>query len=258
MNREFPRTWIFGLAWAFLLSVPSLWAQSDETNASPDLENAAKQELDETNRFREEEKLPGLAGNPKLQAAAREFAEFLAKSDKFSHDADDRQPSDRVKAQSYEFCGLAENIAYEFSSTGFAANELAGRFVEGWKKSPGHRKNMLDPDMTEIGIGVAKSAASGKYYAVQVFARPISAMIDFQIKNDSGEAVEYQVGDDRYTLEPRYTQTHQLCRSERLHLVGKEGEPEPKSFEPAKGDRFTIEKDDGKLAMRKVEKSPAK
>jgi uncharacterized protein YkwD len=38
-------------------------------------------------------------------------------------------------------------------------------------KSPGHRKNMLSPAYTRLGIGVAKDA-SGHTWTVQVFGRP--------------------------------------------------------------------------------------
>ena len=41
------------------------------------------------------------------------------------------------------------------NSSGFTPKELADGFLEGWKQSPGHRKNMLDPDVTQIGVGVA-------------------------------------------------------------------------------------------------------
>ena len=41
--------------------------------------------------------------------------------------------------------------------------------VDGWMTSPGHRRNMLDPNYTHVGIGVA---ARGKdCYATQIFAQ---------------------------------------------------------------------------------------
>ena len=44
--------------------------------------------------------------------------------------------------------------------------------VEGWERSAAHRKNMLDRDATEIGVAVAHSPRTGRYYGVQVFGRP--------------------------------------------------------------------------------------
>jgi len=43
--------------------------------------------------------------------------------------------------------------------------------MDGWRKSSGHRANMLGKDYTEMGAGVAQSK-SGKWYFVQVFGKP--------------------------------------------------------------------------------------
>ena len=40
--------------------------------------------------------------------------------------------------------------------------------VDGWMTSPGHRRNILDPNYTHIGVGVA--AREKNCYATQVFA----------------------------------------------------------------------------------------
>ena len=135
--------------------------------------------MEGTNEFRKEEGRAELKSQPQLVATARDFADFLARTDKFSHEADGSDPSERAKKHDYDPCIVAENIAYEYNSAGFESDELARRFIEGWKKSPGHRKNMLDPDLLEAGMAVAQSKESGKYYAVQVFGRPRSAAIEF-------------------------------------------------------------------------------
>jgi len=43
--------------------------------------------------------------------------------------------------------------------------------MDDWKRSPGHRRNMLTPNITEIGVGAAQGK-SGRWYFVQVFGRP--------------------------------------------------------------------------------------
>lgn len=45
----------------------------------------------------------------------------------------------------------------------------AEALVAQWANSPGHRANMLNPDITHIGVGVADTA-KGKRYATQNFA----------------------------------------------------------------------------------------
>ena len=46
--------------------------------------------------------------------------------------------------------------------------------VDGWMHSEGHRKNILHPDFTELGVGYAYEENSQyKYYWVQIFRRPM-------------------------------------------------------------------------------------
>ena len=54
-------------------------------------------------------------------------------------------------------------------------DKLAEDFVQGWKDSEGHRKNMADENMMHVGVAVARSPATGGYYAVQLFGRPSRA-----------------------------------------------------------------------------------
>jgi uncharacterized protein YkwD len=43
--------------------------------------------------------------------------------------------------------------------------------MAGWMDSPGHRRNILDKDFTEIGVAVGYSVDGRPYYC-QVFGRP--------------------------------------------------------------------------------------
>ena len=138
-----------------------------------DLAGTAELILQQTNRFRKEQGRDAVTADPLLTQAAADFAKFMAKTNKFGHTADGNQPKDRARQQGYDFCLIDENIACEFSSRGFTTQALASKFVKDWKHSPGHRKNMLDPDVTETGVGVAQSE-TGYYYAVQMFGRPRS------------------------------------------------------------------------------------
>src|SRR5271157_3692705 len=135
---------------------------------SPDLDVVARLIFEQTNRFRTGEGRSELRPNSQLAATASDLAEFMAKTDKYGHNANGSEPPQRAKKHGYEYCLVAENIAYFARTTGFTSDELAGALVEGWKKSPPHRKNLLDPDALEVGNAVAYSTKSGKYYAVQV------------------------------------------------------------------------------------------
>lgn len=238
-----------GLLW-LVVCIPLLSAEE-----TPDLDRTAQLIVKRTNEFRRDRKRDELKISPKLEATARDFAAFMARTDKYGHDADGRQPDERVKEHEYEFCTVAENIAYEFRSEGFQTTELAKKFVEGWKNSPGHRENMLDPELLEIGAAVAHSDGSGRYYAVQVFGRPKSVEITFEVVNRAGAEVAYQIGEEKLTLEPRYTRTHHLCVPAELRFDWSEEDGEARTFQPAQGDRFIVTRSGGKL---KVEKRAAR
>ncbi|MBN2447753.1 MAG: CAP domain-containing protein [Phycisphaerae bacterium] len=125
-----------------------------------------------TNTYRKKNDRGVLATDDRLTAAAREFATYIAEHDNMAHNADGHEPSDRVRAQGYEPLLVGENLAWFATSGTETDSRLAGRFVKQWQDSPGHRNNMLGRDYTQIGVGVARSRKTGRYYAVQVFAKP--------------------------------------------------------------------------------------
>ncbi len=125
-----------------------------------------------TNDLRNQQHRPALAVDPRLTEAAREFAAFMARTDKYGHDADGTTPFARARKHGFEYCLLAENIAYQYSSAGFETAELARKFFEGWRTSAPHRKNMLEQGATHTGVAIARGGKSGRFYAVQMFGRP--------------------------------------------------------------------------------------
>jgi uncharacterized protein YkwD len=224
-------TVIFGL----ICAAQSASAQSISPEIkTPNIQRVERLVLDQVNAFRKEHDLPALKLNEELNEAARNFAAFMASHDKYGHEADGREPADRMEAHGYAYCIAAENIAYDYSSIGFDTRELAKSLVEGWENSPPHRRNMLDPDLDETGIGIAYSRKSEKYYAVQDFGRPRSKEIRFEITNESPITVSYRIDQKTFDVPPRSTMTHQVCRSPKIVF-----EPPPKgvSFAFAKSER---------------------
>ncbi len=204
--------WLAGLTLGWLLLSGPGHAQQPEPVKKPDPAKVKEQIVTATNQFRRQEKRGELKVNAQLAQAAQAFAEYMARTDKFSHEADGKKPADRVTAAGYKYCIVAENIAYDFNSAGFSTEELAQGLMDGWKKSPGHRKNLLDPDLSEIGVGLAQSSKTGRYYAVQDFGRPKSEEVKFKLTNQTGEAVKYTLDGKTYSIQPRYIVTHEICR----------------------------------------------
>lgn len=69
---------------------------------------------------------------------------------------------------------IRKTIALRAAAENIAANigykNPAREAVEGWKKSPRHRKNILG-DFSLTGIGVAGSK-QGRYFFTQIFLQP--------------------------------------------------------------------------------------
>ncbi|HLJ11371.1 MAG TPA: CAP domain-containing protein [Planctomycetaceae bacterium] len=260
------RTW--AMAFAVLISVATLVmraqvveeddteilkpiAETNEPANRPDLVQAAKQIVEQTNQFREHEKLGRIATNPSLERSAQFFADFMARTSHYGHKANGATPADRAKKFGYEYCIVAENIAYAYSSKGFTTEELENEFVDGWKASPGHRKNMLDPDVTDIGVAVAQGPENGYIFAVQMFGRPKSKALEFSITNESPDTAEYKMGDRTLTLAPRHTRTHQVCRPRDLEFRWPDAEGEGRIVQPHDGDHFVVTKNGETLELRR-------
>ncbi|HEX4780299.1 MAG TPA: CAP domain-containing protein [Usitatibacter sp.] len=140
--------------------------------ASPaDIYSVERGIFEGTNRFRHEQGLGAVKNDVALDKVARTFATYLAATDRFDHHADGSSPSKRALAGGYDYCVVSENIAFEYDSRGFTSVALAQGLVQGWKDSPGHRRNMLDPKVIDTGIAVVQSPRTGRFYAVQMFGR---------------------------------------------------------------------------------------
>jgi len=68
--------------------------------------------------------------------------------------------------------------------------------MEDWKRSSGHRRNMLTPDIVEIGVGAAQGK-SGRWYFVQVFGRPLHPPKKTTREETDLSLVRYVVFDER-------------------------------------------------------------
>jgi uncharacterized protein YkwD len=179
---------------------------------------AAHALLEQTNALRVEAGAGAVVPEARLTAAAVRFAAYMADTGRYGHDADGRQPVDRVREQGYAHCLVAENIAFAHSDRGFDAEALATRVFDGWSQSPPHRRNMLDADMTEVGIATVQSRRDGRHYAVQVFGRPRSLAVRISLANRSRDTVRYELAGEPHELKPGVTRTHEHCRHALLAL----------------------------------------
>jgi len=118
---------------------------------------------EQVNQYRVSRKLPPLTLDPRIIEQSRIHSQNMANGKvPFSHNGFDGRVDAIARSISYR--GAAENVAYNFGYSDPVRNA-----VEGWIKSPGHRKNM-EGDYNLTGIGIAKNA-KGEYYFTQVFIR---------------------------------------------------------------------------------------
>jgi uncharacterized protein YkwD len=211
--------------------------------AQPSLQEVRQGLIQQTNRFRAAHGLQPLREAPRLSRAAQGFADHMARTDRYGHEADGRTPAERAKAQGYDFCLVAENIAYQFSSAGFRADELAGRFEQGWETSPPHRANMLDADAVDIGVALAQSPTTRRYYAVQMFGRTLADGLQFELANTSRAPVSYRLDGQRYALPPHTTRTHRVCRPPKVELQESSRSASAKVLRPENGQRYVLAAD---------------
>ena len=104
------------------------------------------------NRTRAEHGVPPLRESVALEVASIRHSKDMAERHYFEHVTPDGvDPSERMAAAGYTRPRRGENIAY-----GSGDASTPAEIMDGWMHSPGHRRNILNPDWVEIGIGVVR------------------------------------------------------------------------------------------------------
>lgn len=136
--------------------------------AAADLADMEEQVRKGINAVRREHGLAPLQGNADLADVARSHSRRMVEEKFFAHvDPDGHSMVDRLQAAGIAYRLAAENI---FSCTNVP--DPVATAVTGWMNSPGHRTNILRPEVTETGVGIWQEGDS--FYFTQVFLRPPS------------------------------------------------------------------------------------
>ena len=94
-----------------------------------------------------------LAWNTQLLAAARTHSEDMAQHNFFSHTGSDgSNVGDRATAAGFTWQRIGENIA--------AGQTSAESAVNGWIDSPGHCRNLMNPNFTEVSVACVENSDS--------------------------------------------------------------------------------------------------
>ena len=137
---------------ASLAQISYLYALSDQESEILDL----------TNQQRKKSGRAPLKINSKLMKVAQTQSSNMAYAHNLSHTVKGQLAS-RVKKSSYSYSYVAENIAQSSS---------AKRVIQMWMKSRGHRDNLLNKSVKEVGIGITVASNGDKYYTM-VFGKRV-------------------------------------------------------------------------------------
>ncbi len=115
--------------------------------------------IDRVNDIRRKEGIKPLTYNVYLEGSAQQYAIDMAEQGFFGHVSPDGQTlKDRVGATGYydrsfsRDCGCIKG--YTFGENIARGQKTAEEVVTAWMKSPSHKEAILNPDYSDIGIGV--------------------------------------------------------------------------------------------------------
>ncbi|MED4837414.1 CAP domain-containing protein [Priestia megaterium] len=126
--------------------------QSENTDKAEQTKDASQFEqkvVDLVNQEREKQGLKPLTLNKKLSDVARTKSKDMMDKGYFDHNSPTYgSPFDMMKQFGIEYTTAGENIA--------KGQQSPEDVMNAWMNSDGHRKNILNPDFTEIGVGYVK------------------------------------------------------------------------------------------------------
>ena len=142
-------------------------SRPEDTSTTIDV-NALKQDIiDRTNALRKENGVAVLLVNDKLMQAAQVRADEMAAHTVYSHTRPNGGKFNTVTDCPY----MAENI-HRIADWVLSDQTLAERAATDWYASTVHHKNMVNPKLSEIGVGLARGVndtGDPCWYCVQLF-----------------------------------------------------------------------------------------
>jgi uncharacterized protein YkwD len=152
--------------YSFLFAVPEGEFFIRATGPLRDVGRVRAAVLAEVNARRRKAGAPALRSSPALDKAAQGHAEDMLARGYFAHESPNGNSAsqtvrERAREAGFDWRAIGENIAEgQFS---------VAQVMEGWMNSPEHRRNILDPVYTELGIGlVTAKGKDGRYRVIWV------------------------------------------------------------------------------------------
>ncbi len=154
-----------------VLAQPQYGAPTQDSGA-PNLRAAAEQIFALANQARAQAGVGRLQWDPALADAALQHCRRMAMEGPIAHRyGGEPDVSGRAAQAGAHFSVIEENVAVGSS---------ADAIHEEWMQSPGHRTNLLSPDVDHVGVAVV--AARGVLYAVADYSRAVQQMSAPQVE----------------------------------------------------------------------------
>lgn len=136
----------------------------DTPGTADELTSQEKNMVDLVNKARKKNNLPSLKVDLKITKVARIKSQDMIDNDYFSHYSPTYgSPFDMLDRFEINYLQAAENIA---------ANSSVDSAHESLMNSSGHRRNILNPDYTHIGVGIKRSDKYGYIFTQMFVSRP--------------------------------------------------------------------------------------
>ena len=142
-------------------------SQPEVTTPADDVDAMKQDIVDRTNALRRENGVAALRVNDRLMQAAQVRADEMAAHTVYSHTRPNGGKFNTVTDCPY----MAENI-HRIADWVLSDQTLAERAVADWSASATHNKNMVNPKLSEIGVGLARGVndtGDPCWYCVQLF-----------------------------------------------------------------------------------------
>jgi len=205
--------------------------------------------IEQTNAQRRQAGAPELSQNALLCRVARQHAQAMAKANNLSHRLNGKSIDGRVSAAGYKWTAVSENIAWNQRSV--------PDVMDCWMRSDGHRINLLNKDVTEMGAGIAMNS-KGEFFFVQVFASPAALTrfdtYNFTVKNgtDRGMSVDVRVG-KLFSLKPGESAQYKLVTPDAAPTIALQSSGQALEIKVQNGAQYTLGKRDGRLELMRGE-----
>ena len=138
-------------------SAPSNPSTTPEQKPSTDFSSYQQQVLDLVNAERAKRGISALTLDSSLSSVATKKSQDMIDKNYFDHTSPTYgSPFDMMKQFGISYRSAGENIA--------KGQKTPQEVVDAWMNSEGHRKNILNPNFTNLGVGIAKDSNKTTYW----------------------------------------------------------------------------------------------